>query len=510
MRISCPVCSTSIEVSDAHIGKKGRCTNCRSKFIVPERSDAEFEILERGEIPAEDAQAKPSSILQFPARKKPTRATARFQLSRRDVSNRANPVIIVSGFLIMVALVALFTWQEDHSAKKPAPGTVEKPTASQKANPQPPTGTEPAEPVFLLEPLTDPFPPSGTADVAVENTAPIKEKTFKLSEDKQTRALAYLKSPQESKRKGAYMALRKLGNKARPIYLQLLAKAKDHHLGKLGDIAFNLSVDENALTDFKETYDDRHEIMIAAKAKVQTDWKTKEPQGYRQRHAEMDNEFAEASRLYSQTISRAEQARRHDFSSLESLMDILMEINRETAWCHDKEPAERPGLVATVRKAGGAGGFVKIMNCLEHTEQRILERAAAAKHNAGCNWASSAHLSFATLLNDRRVAINLTPLQLDEDLSRGCRDHSIDMAANGYFSHTGRTSGTRTFTMRAKRAGFTGSPSGECIFVGNPAAAAAHRTWWYSDGHRLIMYASGPDTLGLGTSGKHWTLNTAR
>jgi hypothetical protein len=509
MRIACPVCSISIEVSDSHTGKKGRCTNCRSKFIIPEQSDAEFEILERGEIPADDKQGKSSSILQFPARKKPAGAAARFRLSRRDVSNKATPVLIVSGFLMMAALVTLFTWKEDNGAKKPAE-TVKKPTASQKANPHHPTGTERAEPALLLDPLSDPSPPSGTPDVAVENTAPIEEKPFELNKVKRTRALAYLKSPQESKRKGAYAALRKLGNKARPIYLQLLEKAKAHHLGKLGDIAFNLSVDENALTDFKETYDNWHEIMIATKAKVQTDWKAKEPQGYGQRHAEMDNEFAEASRLYSQIISRAEQARNHDFSPLQSLMDILVAINRETAWCHDKESGERPGLVATVRKAGGAGGFIEIMNFLERTEQKILERTAVAKHNAGCNWAGGAHMSFATLLNDRRVAINLTPLQLDEDLSRGCRDHSIDMAANGYFSHTGRTSETRTFTVRAKRAGFTGSASGECIFVGNPAAVAAHKAWWYSDGHRLIMYASGPSTLGLGTSGNHWTLNTAR
>jgi len=322
--------------------------------------------------------------------------------------------------------------------------------------------------------------------------------------------LAYLKSPQERKRKGAYMALRKLGKKARPIYLQLLAEVKAHHLGKIGDIAFNLSVNENALTDFKKTYDNWHEIMIPARAMVHTDWKARQPQEYKQRHEEMDDEFAEVSRLYSRTISHAEQARHHNFSPLDSLMGILAEINRELAWCHDKEPGNRLSLVETVRNAGGADGFVRIMNVLEHTEQMILERVAAAKHNTDCNWTGNTCVSFARLLNDRRVAIDLAPLRLNENLSRGCRDHSIDMAVNDYFSHTGRTSGTRTFTVRARRAGFTGSPSGECIFVGNPAAAAAHGAWWYSDGHRLIMYASGPSTLGLGTSGNYWTLNTAR
>ena len=141
MRISCPVCSTSIEVSDSHIGKKGRCTNCKSKFIIPEQPDAEFEILEHGEIPTDDVEEKSTSILQFPVGRKPARAAARFRLSRREVNHGANPVIIVSGFLIMVALVALFTWKEDNGTTKPAPETAGKTIARQRNNPPPPTGT---------------------------------------------------------------------------------------------------------------------------------------------------------------------------------------------------------------------------------------------------------------------------------------------------------------------------------------------------------------------------------
>ena len=84
------------------------------------------------------------------------------------------------------------------------------------------------------------------------------------------------------------------------------------------------------------------------------------------------------------------------------------------------------------------------------------------------------------------------------------------MAANNYFSHTGLTPETKSFGQRAKRAGFSGGPSGECIFMGNPSPVAAHQAWWYSDGHRLIMYSGGPNTLGLGLHGKYWTLNTGR
>ncbi len=516
MRINCPVCSTSIEVSKAHIGKKGRCTNCSSKFIIPDLPEAEYEILERGEIPAGNSVEKKSATLQFPAGKKTSRPAARFRVSRQEVSSANNPVMIISGVLILAALIALFSWEENQTAGKSStreasgnpgetlqPGTPQGTTDTARADAT-------AEEQWPRSPPDESRPAPETPGESAQNNDPVAKKKFELSAEKQSRALAYLKSSQQSKRKGAYTAMRRLGNEAKPIYLQLLEKAKAHYLGQAGDIAFNLSVDENALTDFKESHDNWKDSLILVKDMVQTDWKTKAPQEYKQRHQEMDNAFAEAARLYSRTVTSVDRARRMDLNSLDSLIDILTEIAGETAWCHNKETGEKPELMSTIRNAGGADGFIKMMNDLNQADQSIRERAAVAKHNATSNWAGNAHMQFAALLNDRRAAIALTPLRLDEDLSRGCRDHSIDMASNGYFSHTGLTSETRTFTIRARRAGFNGSPSGECIFAGNPAAAAAHRAWWYSDGHRLIMYASGPGTLGLGTSGNHWTLNTAR
>ena len=49
-KIDCPVCSTVVRVNWANIGKKGRCEDCSSKFIVPEDPGGEIEILERCEV----------------------------------------------------------------------------------------------------------------------------------------------------------------------------------------------------------------------------------------------------------------------------------------------------------------------------------------------------------------------------------------------------------------------------------------------------------------------------
>ncbi|MEO1861165.1 MAG: MJ0042-type zinc finger domain-containing protein, partial [Verrucomicrobiales bacterium] len=49
MQIHCPICSTSIDVSEDHAGHKGRCVNCSTKFIIPNDPEGNIEILERGE-----------------------------------------------------------------------------------------------------------------------------------------------------------------------------------------------------------------------------------------------------------------------------------------------------------------------------------------------------------------------------------------------------------------------------------------------------------------------------
>ncbi len=46
--LNCPVCSTVVRVSWVNLGKKGRCEDCHSKFIVPENPDDEIEIIEQG------------------------------------------------------------------------------------------------------------------------------------------------------------------------------------------------------------------------------------------------------------------------------------------------------------------------------------------------------------------------------------------------------------------------------------------------------------------------------
>ena len=60
---------------------------------------------------------------------------------------------------------------------------------------------------------------------------------------------------------------------------------------------------------------------------------------------------------------------------------------------------------------------------------------------------------------------------------------------------------------RAAHAGFEGSGGGECIYAGGSAPRDAHTGWWYSDGHRLILYSEAT-AQGIAKFGSHWTFMT--
>jgi uncharacterized protein YkwD len=70
------------------------------------------------------------------------------------------------------------------------------------------------------------------------------------------------------------------------------------------------------------------------------------------------------------------------------------------------------------------------------------------------------------LLNAARRAAGLSPLRLDDELSQGSRAWSGRMATEGFFEHD------------------TGGNFAENIAYGYPTAAAVHRGWMESDGHR--------------------------
>jgi mono/diheme cytochrome c family protein len=131
MKISCPICDTSIEVSKFLVGQKGRCPRCASKFLIPESPDDEMEVLERGEIPDDEpepappppppkskSKPEPEPIAEkessSPPKVRPATGTRgpRMPATGAPVRTAARPVVVKQssgafGFLFAIVLAAL-------------------------------------------------------------------------------------------------------------------------------------------------------------------------------------------------------------------------------------------------------------------------------------------------------------------------------------------------------------------------------------------------------------------
>jgi len=99
------------------------------------------------------------------------------------------------------------------------------------------------------------------------------------------------------------------------------------------------------------------------------------------------------------------------------------------------------------------------------------------------------------LVNVERARAGCGPVRLDDRLTAASLDHSQDMAARGYLSHT--TPEGRTPWDRARAAGYD-SATGENIAQGQRTADDVVRAWMGSEGHRRNILACGSVAMGLG------------
>ena len=138
-------------------------------------------------------------------------------------------------------------------------------------------------------------------------------------------------------------------------------------------------------------------------------------------------------------------------------------------------------------------------------EQKATEVAA---HNAKFSTNIPRQVSQGVLsTNQLRFLCGLAPLRIDAELSRAAWGHSDDMRRLDFFSHVSPVEGKKTFADRAKQAGTTAS--GENIYAGSTSGNAAVEAWFFSPGHHKLMLGN-HERVGLGNSGKHWTMLLGR
>ena len=107
------------------------------------------------------------------------------------------------------------------------------------------------------------------------------------------------------------------------------------------------------------------------------------------------------------------------------------------------------------------------------------------------------------LVNASRAEEGLKALTLNNALTISALAHSIDMDTNDYFSHEGKNGSS--FSERTVDGGYTGSPAGENIALGQRDAESVHASWMNSEGHRRNILNTSITEMGLGRSSNYWT-----
>jgi uncharacterized protein YkwD len=103
-------------------------------------------------------------------------------------------------------------------------------------------------------------------------------------------------------------------------------------------------------------------------------------------------------------------------------------------------------------------------------------------------------------------------LSMNSSLRAAAQEHSFDMAANDYFSHTSLDG--RTFDQRIHNAGYFGSYLGENIAAGQPTPASVVAAWMASTGHCVNIMTGSFTAVGVGyafsnssTYHGYWTMD---
>ena len=112
------------------------------------------------------------------------------------------------------------------------------------------------------------------------------------------------------------------------------------------------------------------------------------------------------------------------------------------------------------------------------------------------------------IVNAERARAGCGPVTTHQLLTRAAQDHSEDMAARSYFSHSSPDG--RTFAQRIRAAGWTGGALAENIAAGQTGAVAVMRDWMASAGHRANILNCAYRNIGVGyatggTYGTYWT-----
>lgn len=324
-------------------------------------------------------------------------------------------------------------------------------------------------------------------------------------------ALQWMQSSDPDRRQAAYRSVHLLGKEALPPFEKALRAALRYHERRLADALSSRNRQGNPYAELVSVCEELRSERSRVDALVRVDYQKNAAKidEVRTEFSSLEALYKKATRLAATDTTRIDQEIENVTAALVEIHDQLARFEGQTAE-EAAEITEEERRKDALEQSFDGHSYLQAARDLGEMRSEVARLAATETHNDSCTWASGAQKDFARIINYERVVLGLGPLRLDEQLSAAATGHSQDMKALGFFSHTSPVEGKNSFSDRARRAGFKGSPAGECIAAGYGSAAAAYRGWFYSDGHRFIMVARGPNVLGIGPVGSHWTLVTGR
>lgn len=318
------------------------------------------------------------------------------------------------------------------------------------------------------------------------------------------KALQWMQNSDPAKREAAYRTFQLYGDEGGAIYRRTLEKASQLHEKKLSQILGNER--SNPFSELEQIYESLEDERDRIYKLIKTDYK-KDPTKIAMLRREVESLSALRGRALKIAAKDAEALGKSVTTVATALAEVQREINLIDG---DKTAASDCTAEKALEESYEGSVYLKTKDIVKQLQKEVTNLETAHRDNDDCEWANGSQKTFTRTLNDFRAVFALTPLRLEERLSAASVGHSRDMASMGFFAHQSPVPGKKSPGDRARKAGFKHAWSGENIFMGSSSPLAAYNAWFGSDGHRFIMFAKGPNLIGVGPHGKHWTMMTGR
>lgn len=308
--------------------------------------------------------------------------------------------------------------------------------------------------------------------------------------------------PNPMRRAAAILRLRCDGADARRDFRAALDRAQNTALAALRQKLTLVKSGDPQIAALRKASADYKAAVATALPLVQTDHHKD-----KNKLAAMDRAFDAAEKAHLHLMQKLKPGSVAPIVQILDVAQWIAEIRRDQSWCDGAgTDAGKLDLAAALTAEGASEEIKTLASELEPiVSLREFHRYITAA-NAASRRAKIEQTQYAEILNSRRVVLCLCPQLLSERLSAAAEQHSEEMVKLRYFAHESPLLENKTHANRATNAKFEGQPYGECIFMGAPSPKDAHTAWWYSDGHRLILYANGKNVQGVARAGgTYWT-----